>query len=150
MQEKVRYVGLDVHAESIVIAVAPSPVWVPDEQTEALRDLEQSLEDARLADYVHTAQQATERVQRLTGQIAGYVSTWALAPLVRNFQAFHGIQLVTAVGLSAEIGNFARFEKFPTRLSLLWHASWLVSCGPPPMRWPVPVFQHPAISAVNY
>jgi len=31
--------------------------------------------------------------------------------LVQNFQAFHGIQLVTAVGLSAEIGNFERIEQ---------------------------------------
>lgn len=137
-----------------------TPVWVPDEQTEALRDLERAREDARLAersarqqllkfllrherrftagktnwtqihwawirqqafgqeaancvlaDYVHAAQQAGERVQRLTLQIAQCVNDWALAPLVQNFQAFHGIQLVTAVGLSAEIGNFERFEK---------------------------------------
>jgi transposase len=132
-------------------------VGVPDEQTEALRDLERAREDARLAertarqqllkfllrhglrftagtnwtvrhwawirqqklshgaaqralqDYLHTAQQASERVARLTKDLAELVEGWALAPLVRNFQAFHGIQLVTAVGLAAEIGDFQRF-----------------------------------------
>lgn len=136
-----------------------TPIWVPDEQTEALRDLERSREDARLAerrarqqllkfllrhgrrftegkhnwtqthwrwvlrqqfslealsrvlaDYVQAAQQAGERVRRLTGDIAELVAGWALAPLVKNLQAFHGVQLVTAVGLSAEIGNFQRFR----------------------------------------
>lgn len=137
-----------------------TPIWVPDEQTEALRDLERAREDARvserrarqhllkfllrhgrhftegrnnwtqrhwrwvlsqrfdhealnrvLADYVQTAQQATQRVQRLTQDIAELVEGWALAPLVKNFQAFHGVQLVTAVGVAAEIGNFERFSR---------------------------------------
>jgi transposase len=137
-----------------------TPIWVPDEQTEALRDLERAREDARLAerrarqqllkfllrhdrrftegkshwtqmhwrwvlqqqfshealnrvlaDYVQAAQQATERVQRLTRDIAELVEGWSLGPLVKNLQAFHGVQLVTAVGLAAEIGNFERFEK---------------------------------------
>ena len=136
-----------------------TPIWIPDEQTEAIRDLERSREDARLAertarqqllkfllrhdrkftqgrchwtgihwkwirqqrfelpalqavldDYVHTAQQATARVQRLTTQIAEHVQEWALAPLVTNLMAFLGIKLVTASGISAEIGNFTRFE----------------------------------------
>ena len=137
-----------------------TPIWIPDEQTEAIRDLERSREDARLAertarqqllkfllrhdrrftegkshwtgihwrwirkqrfelpalqavleDYVQAAQQATERVQRLTTQIAEHVQDWALAPLVANLMAFLGIKLVTATGISAEIGSFARFEK---------------------------------------
>ena len=66
---------------------------------------------AVLEDYVQAAQQATERVQRLTTEIAEHVQDWALAPLVTNLMAFLGIKLVTATGISAEIGNFARFEK---------------------------------------
>ena len=75
------------------------------------QSFDQQATNCVLADYVHAAQQASERVQRLTLQIAQCVNDWALAPLVQNFQAFHGIQLVTAVGLSAEIGNFERIEK---------------------------------------
>jgi len=136
-----------------------TPIWIPDEQTEALRDLERAREDARLAerrarqqllkfllrhgrrftqgkhnwtqthwrwirqqqfplealnrvlaDYIQAAQQASDRVRRLTADIAELVAGWALAPLVKNLQAFHGVQLVTAVGLCAEIGNFERFQ----------------------------------------
>lgn len=133
-------------------------VWVPDEQTEALRDLERAREDAKraektakhqlskfllrqgrrytegkpwtqrhgrwirqqtfeqeahrrvLADSIHTLQQATERVERLERDIGELIEHWVLAPLVRNLQAFRGVGLLTAVGLSAEIGDFHRFE----------------------------------------
>lgn len=137
-----------------------TPIWIPDEQTEAIRDLERSREDARLAeraarqqllkfllrhgrkftegkshwtgihwrwirrqtfdqpaltavleDYVQAAQQATQRVQRLTDEIASQIQDWTLAPLVTHLMAFLGVQLVTATALSAEIGNFQRFEK---------------------------------------
>ena len=137
-----------------------TPIWVPDEHTEAMRDLERAREDARLAErtarqqllkfllrhgrrftqgknhwtqthwrwvlqqrfdceplnrvlenYVQAVQQATERVRRLTQDIAELVHNWTLAPLVKNLQAFHGIQLVTAIGVAAEIGNFQRFPK---------------------------------------
>jgi transposase len=137
-----------------------TPIWVPDEQTEALRDLERAREDARLAerrarqqllkfllrhgcrftegvshwtqthwrwirrqrfeqeslnrvlaDYIHAAEQATQRMRRLTSDIAELVEGWVLQPLLKNLQAFLGFQLVTAVGIAAEIGNFERFQK---------------------------------------
>ena len=137
-----------------------TPIWVPDEQTEAIRDWERSREDARLAertarqqllkfllrhgrkftegkshwtgihwkwirkqtfeqpalntvleDYVQAAQQATARVKRLTEEIATQVEDWVLAPLVKNLMAFLGVKLVTATAISAEIGDFERFNK---------------------------------------
>ena len=136
-----------------------TPIWIPDEPTEAIRDLERAREDARLAerrarqqllkfllrhgrrftegkhhwtqihwrwirrqrfahealqrvleDYILAVQQARERVQRLTTDMAQLVEDWALAPLVKHLQAFLGVQLVTAVGVAAEIGHFERFE----------------------------------------
>jgi transposase len=136
-----------------------TPIWVPDEQTESLRDLERAREAARLSerrarqqllkfllrhgrrftegkshwtqkhwrwilqqkfsheaqnrvlrDYVFTTQQATQRVERLTQDIQELVEGWALAPLVKNLQAFRGVELVTAVALAAEIGDFTRFR----------------------------------------
>jgi transposase len=134
-----------------------TPVWVPDEHTEAVRDLSRSRDDAKraertarhqlskfllrkgcrfegkshwtlthwewikrqtfsheaacrvLTDYIRAAEQATERVRRLTADIAVMVADWALAPLVKNLQAFRGVQLVTAAGLAAEVGDFHRF-----------------------------------------
>ena len=135
-------------------------IWVPDEQTEALRDLVRARDDARLAerrirqqllkfllrhgrrcpegvnhwtarhwdwirqqkftceaqtrvmaDAIQTAEAATKRIDRLDEDLAQCVDGWRLAPLVRDLQAFRGIRLVTAVGLAAEIGDFARFPR---------------------------------------
>ena len=132
-------------------------VWVPDEHTEALRDLSRSRDDAKraertarqqllkfllrkgcrfagkshwtlahwawikrqtfaqeaanrvLTDSIRTVERATQRVQGLTLDISQLVESWALASLVRNLQAFRGVQLVTAAGLAAEVGDFHRF-----------------------------------------
>jgi len=133
-------------------------VWVPDQRSEALRDLERARDDARLAerrikqqllkfllrhgrlftegrelwtkthwnwirrqdfehesqqrvlaDAIHTAEQAQQRLARLDEDLAECVTGWRLAPLVKNLQAFRGIQLLTAIGLAAEIGDFQRF-----------------------------------------
>ena len=132
-------------------------IRVPDEDTEAVRDLTRSRDDAKraertarhqlskfllrrgcrfegkshwtqthwtwikrqtfpheaanrvLTDYIRTAERATQRVELLTLDISLLVEGWALAPLVKNLQAFRGVQLVTAAGLAAEIGDFHRF-----------------------------------------
>lgn len=135
-------------------------IWIPDEATEAIRDLVRARDDARLAqrrirqqllkfllrhdrhfttgkehwtkthwnwirqqrfeqpaqqrvleDAIRTSDQVTERLRALDEDIAQCVTGWEQAPLVRNLQAFHGIRLLTAVGLVAEIGDFRRFPK---------------------------------------
>jgi transposase len=143
-------------------------VWVPDEQTEALRDLERARDDARLAerrvkqqllkfllrqgrrapedvncwtkahwtwirqqkfdheaqqrvlaDAIKTIEEARDRLSRLDGDIAESIHGWVLEPLVKNLQAFRGIQLITAVGLAAEIGDFSRFARAPQLMSFV-------------------------------
>lgn len=64
-----------------------------------------------LIDALEVLQQATERVRRLTKDIGELVEGWSLAPLVRELQAFRGVQLVTAAAIAAEIGDFNRFTK---------------------------------------
>ena len=134
-------------------------VWVPDEASEAMRDLERARDDAKrservarqqlgkfllrhdrrfpgktswtrrhlawivtqkfaheaqqqvLTDYLHTVEEATTRVQRLSEQIAKLVEGWALAPLVKALMAMRGVQLITAVTVAAEIGDLKRFRK---------------------------------------
>jgi transposase len=134
-------------------------VWVPDEASEAMRDLERARDDAKrserrarqqlgkfllrhdrrypgktswtgrhltwiatqkfaheaqqqvLTDYLHTVQEATARVKRLSDQIAKLVEDWALAPLVKSLMAMRGVQLITAVTVAAEIGDLKRFPK---------------------------------------
>jgi transposase len=62
-----------------------------------------------LASYLTALDQATARVEALTSDLAELVKTWALGPLTTALQALRGVQLVTAVTLAAEIGDFARF-----------------------------------------
>jgi transposase len=52
MREKLRFLGMDVHAETIAVAIAEpdgdlTAVWVPDEDSEALRDLVRQREAAK-------------------------------------------------------------------------------------------------------
>ena len=132
-------------------------VWVPDEETEALRDLERLRDDAKnaaraarqqldkfllrnervfrdgrqwtikhrtwlkqqkfdnpikhcvLDDSLQAVEAATERVTRLSRDIARYVDQTALAPLVKAWQALRGISVLSAVIIAAEIGDLRRF-----------------------------------------
>jgi transposase len=61
-------------------------------------------------DYILTIEQASSRLERLTLDIAELVERWTLGPLVRGLQALRGVDLVTAVVLAAEIGDFQRFQ----------------------------------------
>ena len=62
-----------------------------------------------LATYLTALDQATARVEAVTDDLTELVQTWALGPLTTALQALRGVQLVTAVTLTAEIGDFARF-----------------------------------------
>jgi transposase len=62
-----------------------------------------------LADGLQAVRAAGARVESLTKDIVELVKTWTLLPLVETLQALRGIQLLSAVILVAEIGNFARF-----------------------------------------
>jgi len=62
-----------------------------------------------LADYLRAVKEATARLERLEKDIEELVEKWALAPLVKAFQALRGVRLITAVILAAEVGDYARF-----------------------------------------
>jgi transposase len=64
-----------------------------------------------MAGYILALDQATSRVEELTKDIAELVETWSLGPLVTALQALRGVQLVTAVTIAAEIGDFTRFAR---------------------------------------
>lgn len=72
-----------------------------------------------LVDYVQAVENATSRVDRLTKDITDLVETWSLRPLVKALQALRGVQLITAVILAAELGDFARFESAPALMAYL-------------------------------
>ena len=132
-------------------------VAIPDEETEAMRDLERARGDAKIAeraarqqldkfllrheriwrdgtkwtqrhwrwirqqefvdvklrsvrqDYETAVEQATARVERITADIAEFAETCSLAPRIKALQGLRGVDVVTAVVLAAEIGDFKRF-----------------------------------------
>lgn len=61
-------------------------------------------------DYLRAVEDATARVARLDAAIRQHVETWSRKPLVIALQALHGIQLLSAVILAAEIADFAKFS----------------------------------------
>lgn len=64
-----------------------------------------------LADGLAAVDQATARVDRLTEDMRELSATWDRAPLVTALQAMRGIEMVSAVTLAAEVGDFRRFAK---------------------------------------
>jgi transposase len=74
-----------------------TPVWIPDQAHEAVRDL------------VRARQAATARRDRLEAHIAAALPDWSLAPVVRALQALRGMALVAAATLVAELGDITRF-----------------------------------------
>jgi len=72
-----------------------------------------------LTDYLHTVEQAAERVEQLTRDIEELVESWSLAPLVKSLQALRGVQLVTAVIIAAELGDLSRFKSAPQLMAYL-------------------------------
>jgi len=72
-----------------------------------------------LVDSIQAVENATARVDRLTKDIVELVESWSLRPLVKALQALRGVQLVTAVILAAELGDFARFASAPALMAYL-------------------------------
>jgi transposase len=72
-----------------------------------------------LVDCVHAVENATARVERLTKDIVDLVESWSLRPLVKALQALRGVQVVSAVILAVELGDFARFASAPALMAYL-------------------------------
>jgi transposase len=61
-------------------------------------------------DAILAVEQATLRVERLTAAVGDGVEQWKSRPVVVALQALRGVSLITAVVLTAEIGDFRRFS----------------------------------------
>jgi len=61
-------------------------------------------------EYVQAVQETGERLERLAASIAAELEHWRWRPVVQALQALRGIQVIHAVRLLAEIGDFARFQ----------------------------------------
>jgi transposase len=78
--------------------------WVRKQQ------FEHEAQNRVLVDYLQAVEVATQRVAQLTKDIAELVEQWSLKPLVKALMGLRGVQLVSAVVLAAEIGDFQRFS----------------------------------------
>jgi len=135
-----------------------TPVYVPREDDEAMRDLVRGREDAvnatrkarqrlsafvlrhgfrysgrnpwsvahlrwlaaikmphpaqqvTLQEYIHSIEECSERIDRLTEQILKLIPAWRMAPVVAALQALRGVATVVAVTMVVEIGDLRRFE----------------------------------------
>jgi transposase len=76
-----------------------------------------------LEDGLKAVEDCAERVQRLTGNLEELVQETTLAPLVKAFQAFRGISMVSAVTIAAEAGGdlrrFATASQFMSYVGLV-------------------------------
>ncbi|SEN65051.1 Transposase IS116/IS110/IS902 family protein [Paracoccus alcaliphilus] len=63
-----------------------------------------------LQGYIDAVADAEARIERLTGQIAGLLPQWSLAPVVAAVQAMRGVGFKVAVTVVAEVGGFHRFD----------------------------------------
>ena len=64
----------------------------------------------RMAEEIARLCLADERVQRLSQALQESIRGWRFEPVVAALQALRGIDLINAVCLVAEIGDFSRFE----------------------------------------
>jgi transposase len=60
-------------------------------------------------EYRAAVREAHERVERLTEALRGQLAHWRMRPVVEALMSLRGIDLVAAVTLVAEIGDFTRF-----------------------------------------
>jgi len=61
-------------------------------------------------EYQMAVQWADQRVERLTRALSESITGWRFEPVVQALMALRGVDVVTAVGLTAEIGDLSRFN----------------------------------------
>ena len=84
--------------------------WGPAHQAWlAQQHFDQPAQQDVMNDYREAVEMATARVGRLTKQMAERSASWEKAPLVTALQALRGVEMVSAVTLVAEVGDFRRF-----------------------------------------
>ena len=86
-----------------------------------LRSLRWKNEDQAMVfnEYFHTIEQADERIERYGRRIIEAAQKSPQAFLIAAYQALHGVELVTATTLVAEIGDIKRFQSAPQLMAYL-------------------------------
>jgi len=71
----------------------------------------QPAQDIAYAEYRGAVREAYERVERSTGALGAQLEHWRMRPVVQALMSLRGIDLIAAVTLVAEIGDFTRFAR---------------------------------------
>jgi len=61
-------------------------------------------------EYIHSINDATERLERLAQAVEDALPGWKWEPVVRALMSLRGVQVLTAMTLVAEVGDFSRFD----------------------------------------
>jgi transposase len=61
-------------------------------------------------EYIHAINDATGRLERLTQAVEDALGGWKWEPVVRALMCLRGVQVLTAMTLVAEVGDFSRFD----------------------------------------
>jgi transposase len=94
--------------------------WGPAHQAWLARQgFDQPAQQDVMNDYREAVEMATARVARLTRRMAERVATWEKAALVTALQALRGVEMVSAVTLVAEVGDFRRFSSASELMSFV-------------------------------
>jgi transposase len=61
-------------------------------------------------EYIHAVDEATERLERLTQAVPEALPGWKWEPVVRALMCLRGVEVLSAMTLVAEVGDFSRFD----------------------------------------
>jgi len=61
-------------------------------------------------EYIHAIDDATDRLDRLAKAVEDALPGWKWEPVARALMSLRGVQVLTAMTLVAEVGDFSRFE----------------------------------------
>jgi transposase len=63
-----------------------------------------------LQEAIQTITERIRRLERLDNELSYHVKNWRYYPVVKAIQAMHGVRLLVAVGVIAELGDLSRFD----------------------------------------
>jgi transposase len=61
-------------------------------------------------EYIHSVNDTTQRLERLSQAVEDALPGWKWEPVVRALMSLRGVQVLTAMTLVAEVGDFSRFD----------------------------------------
>lgn len=90
----------------------------------------QPAQDIAFTEYRHAVRDAHERVERLTEALRGELEHWRMKSVVAALMSLRGIDLIAAVTLVAEVGDFSRFARARELMGFLGLVPSEYSSGP--------------------